>query len=90
MDDINNTGGVFMSEVIPVSNKIKVSVHKNCPDGFDGDVYREPPPCEYLVYLAVPKVGGDGLLLGVTETEEAAETIASAISLLFSTMHTHA
>lgn len=82
-----------MSEVVHVANKIKAIVHRNCvtPDnalhaGEDNGINER---CEFLVYLSVPKAGGDGILLGVAETEEAAETIASAFNFVFSLVHTH-
>lgn len=65
-----------MSELVPVKNRLKAAVHTN-----NG---------EFLVYLSVPAAGGDGLLLGVTETEEAAEAIASQLNLVFGLVHTHA
>jgi hypothetical protein len=81
-----------MSEVVPVANKVKVSVHKNCvtpenvlPQHDDGSQTK----CEHLVYLSVPKAGGDGILLGVTESAEAAEQIASALNFVFGLVHTH-
>lgn len=71
-------------DIVPANLKVKVTVHTHCtgPEG--------SPPCEYLVYLAVPKAGGDGLLLGVTETSEAAEHIASALNSVIGLAHTHA
>ena len=75
-------------DVVHAKNQIKVTVHKNCvPDGTPGETISER--CEYLVYLTVPKMGGDGLLIGVTETPEAAETIASALNTVFGFVHTH-
>lgn len=62
-------------DVVPVKNRLKAAVHTN-----NG---------EFLVYLSVPVAGGDGLLLGVTETEEAAEAIASQFNSLFGLTHTH-
>lgn len=38
---------------------------------------------EWLVWLTVPSVGGDGLLLGAVETHEAAVEISSALNRLF-------
>lgn len=75
-----------MSQVLPVASKLKVAVHPNCKDSPTGDGSKV---CEYLVYLSVPKAGGDGLLLGVTETEEAAEAIASTLNLVLSNAHNH-
>lgn len=78
-----------MPDIVPIANKVRVSVSKNCTaiPQIDGAAVEA---CEHLIYLTVPRMGGDGILLGVTETAEAAETIASALSLLLSTAHTHA
>jgi len=70
--------------VVLYSNKIAVRIHKNCTT--DGSQVER---CEHLVYLAIPSAGGDGLLLGVVETEQAAEVIASAFTSLFGSMHSH-
>lgn len=72
-------------DIVHVANKLKVAVHKRCPD----TVVESADVCEYLIYLSVPKAGGDGMLLGVTETEEAAEAIASTLNLVLSLAHTH-
>jgi hypothetical protein len=78
-----------MTEIVHVANKVKATVHSNCQFKEPGNVQSEMV-CEYLVYLAVPKMGGDGLLLGVTETSEAADAIASALNSIFGMVHTHA
>jgi hypothetical protein len=72
-----------MTDIVRTANKVKATVHVNCtgPHGSE--------PCEHLVYLSVPKMGGDGLLLGVTETPEAAEAITSALNSVFGFVHTH-
>lgn len=70
-------------DIVRTANKVKAVVHKHCPDE-SGDT-----KCEHLVYLTVPAAGGDGLLIGVTETELAAETIASALNSMFGFVHTH-
>lgn len=77
-------------DIVHVANKVKVSVHKNCPTGDTAPLDTSGHPvCEFLIYLTVPKAGGDGMLLGVCETEEAAETITSALNTVFGLIHTH-
>ncbi len=78
-----------MSDPVHVVNKIKATVHSNCQAKDPGNA-RSEIVCEYLVYLTVPKAGGDGILLGVSETPEAAEAIASALNSVFGLVHTHA
>lgn len=79
-----------MSHTVPVANKLKAVVQKQCQPitDLDDNVIGERD-CEHLVYLTVPAAGGDGLLLGVTDSEQAAEAIASSFNLLFGTAHTH-
>lgn len=54
---------------------IQVRVEKNCPLGREA--------CEHLLSIAVPSAGGDGMLLGVVDSEEAAHKIALAFERLF-------
>jgi hypothetical protein len=79
-----------MSNSVHVVNKIRATVHTDCHEIVAGDGTGTTQHCEYLVYLTVPKAGGDGILLGVSETPEAAEAIASALNSVFGLAHTHA
>lgn len=77
-----------MSDPVRVANKVKATVHRDCHEVVAGDGAGKEH-CEYLVYLSVPKAGGDGILLGVSETPEAADAIASALNSVFGMVHTH-
>lgn len=83
-----------MDAIVPVAQRVKATVHRNCVGSDNaraaGEDNGATEKCEFLVYLAVPSAGGDGILLGVAETEGAAETIASVLNSVLSLAHAHA
>ncbi len=63
-----------------MDSPVRVEVQERCQGTW---------PCEHLISLTAPAAGGDGMLLGVVESKQAAEAIASSLSKLLALISDH-